>query len=171
MATEGPAYTVVDGRHCPRPDKRPESADRPPRARACLDAACALKAGEELGRDRRFVRTADGEEDALYYWLFPNTMFNVYPDNMSSNLILPLGADRTLTIFEWFFAEPGSGAGWESMQQTIAFSDEIQQEDIAICEQVQRGLRSRAYDTGRVSAKRENGVFHFQQLVREFLGE
>jgi choline monooxygenase len=129
-----------------------------------------LKPGEELGRDRRFVRTADGEEDALYYWLFPNTMFNIYPDNMSSNLILPLGVDRTLTIFEWFFAEPGSGPGWESMQQGIAFSDEIQQEDIVLCEQVQRGLRSRAYDTGRFSAKRENGVYHFQQLVREFLG-
>ena len=36
---------------------------------------------------------------------------------------------------------------------------------------VQRGLRSRSYDTGRFSAKRENGVYHFQNLVREFLGE
>ena len=108
-------------------------------------------------------------DSALYYWLFPNTMFNIYQDNMSSNVILPLGVDRTLTVFEWFFAEPGSGPGWESMQQTIAFSDEIQQEDIVICEQVQRGLRSRAYDTGRFSAKRENGVYHFQQLVREYL--
>jgi choline monooxygenase len=130
-----------------------------------------LKPGEELGRDRRYVRSPDGEDDALYYWLFPNTMFNIYQDNMSSNVILPLGVDRTLTIFEWFFAEPGSGEGWESMQQTIAFSDQIQQEDIEICEQVQRGLRSTAYDTGRFSAKRENGVYHFQQLVREFLGE
>ena len=130
-----------------------------------------LKPGEELGRDRRYLRTADGEEDALYYWLFPNTMFNIYQDNMSSNVILPLGVDRTLTIFEWFFAEPGTGPGWESMQQTIAFSDEIQQEDIVICEQVQRGLRSRSYEAGRFSAKRENGVYHFQNLVREFLGE
>ena len=129
----------------------------------------ALKPGEELGRDRRYLRSPDGEEDALYYWLFPNTMFNIYQDNMSSNVILPLGHGRTLTIFEWFFAEPGTGAGWESMQQTIAFSDEIQREDIAICEQVQRGLRSRSYDTGRFSAKRENGVYHFQSLVREFL--
>ncbi|CAN5530464.1 SRPBCC family protein [soil metagenome] len=130
-----------------------------------------LKPGEELGRDRRYLRSAEGENEALYYWLFPNTMFNIYQDNMSSNVILPLSADRTLTIFEWFFAEPGTGAGWESMQQTIAFSDEIQQEDIVLCEQVQRGLRSRAYDTGRFSAKRENGVYHFQSLVSEFLGE
>ncbi|HEY7333099.1 MAG TPA: SRPBCC family protein, partial [Candidatus Limnocylindria bacterium] len=131
----------------------------------------ALKPGEELGRDRRYMRSPDGEEDALYYWLFPNTMFNIYQDNMSSNVILPLGPDRTLTIFEWFFVEPGTGEGWESMQQAIAFSDEIQQEDIVICEQVQRGLRSRAYESGRFSAKRENGVYHFQNLVREFLGE
>ena len=130
-----------------------------------------LKPGEELGRDRRYLRTADGEEDALYYWLFPNTMFNIYQDNMSSNVILPVGVDRTLTIFEWFFAEPGTGPGWESMQQTIAFSDQIQQEDVVLCEQVQRGLRSRAYDSGRFSAKRENGVYHFQQLVREFLSQ
>ena len=130
-----------------------------------------LKPGEELGRDRRYLRMPGQEENALYYWLFPNTMFNIYQDNMSSNVILPLGPDRTLTVFEWFFAEPGTGPGWESMQQTIAFSDEIQQEDIVICEQVQRGLRSRSYDAGRFSAKRENGVYHFQNLVREFLDE
>lgn len=130
-----------------------------------------LRPGEEIGVDRRYLRQPGSEDSALYYWLFPNTMFNIYQDNMSSNVILPLGVDRTLTIFEWFFADPGTGPGWESMQQTIAFSDEIQQEDIVICEQVQRGLRSRSYDTGRFSAKRENGVYHFQNLVREFLGE
>ncbi len=130
-----------------------------------------LKLGEEIGVDRRYLRQPGSEDSALYYWLFPNTMFNIYQDNMSSNVILPVGVDRTLTIFEWFFADPGTGPGWESMQQTIAFSDEIQQEDIVICEQVQRGLRSRSYDSGRFSARRENGVYHFQKLIREFLGE
>ncbi len=128
-----------------------------------------LKPGEVPGRDRRYIRMPGAEEDALYYWLFPNTMLNIYQDNVSTNVILPLGVDKTLTVFEWFFAEPGTGEGWESMQQTIAFSDEIQQEDIAVCEQVQRGLRSRSYDRGRFAAKRENGVHHFQSLVTEFL--
>jgi choline monooxygenase len=128
-----------------------------------------LKADEEPGRDRRYVRSPDGEDEALYYWVFPNVMFNIYPDNMSMNLVLPLGVDRTLTVFEWYFAQPGSGEGWESMQQAIAFSDQIQQEDIVLCEQVQRGLRSRSYTAGRFSPRRENGVFHFQSLVREYL--
>lgn len=126
------------------------------------------KEGEIQGRDRRYVRTED-EAEALYYWIFPNVMLNIYPDNMSINIILPLGHERTLTIFEWYFEEPGTGSGWESMQQTIAFSDEIQMEDIDICVNVQKGLKSRAYDRGRFSVKRENGVHHFQSLVHEFL--
>ncbi|MCY3780601.1 MAG: Rieske 2Fe-2S domain-containing protein [Chloroflexi bacterium] len=120
-------------------------------------------------RDRRYVRSGAGEEDALYYWMFPNVMLNVYLDNASINIILPVGHDKTLTIFEWYFEAPGTGEGWESMQQIIAFSDEIQQEDIELCEWVQRGLRSSAYNTGRFSVLRENGVHHFQSLVHEFL--
>lgn len=31
------------------------------------------------------------------------------------------------------------------------------------------GLKSKAYDRGRFSARRENGVHHFQSLAHEFL--
>lgn len=126
-----------------------------------------VSAGE--ARDRRYVRSGEGEEDALYYWVFPNVMLNVYLDNASINIIIPLGHDKTLTRFEWYFEAPGSGEGWESMQQIIAFSDEIQQEDIELCEWVQRGLKSKAYKAGRFSVARENGVHHFQSLVLEYL--
>lgn len=119
-------------------------------------------------RDRRYVRD-EGEAEALYYWIFPNVMLNIYLDNMSINIILPLGHDRTLTIFEWYFEQPGTGEGWESMQQIIQFSDQIQQEDIEVCEIVQKGLQSQSYNRGRFCAKRENGVHHFQTLVHQFL--
>ncbi|MBZ0274525.1 MAG: Rieske 2Fe-2S domain-containing protein [Anaerolineae bacterium] len=126
-----------------------------------------VKEGEV--HDRRYVRSGDAEEDALYYWIFPNVMLNVYLDNTSINIILPLGHDRTLTIFEWYFQQPGTGEGWNSMQEIIAFSDQIQQEDIEICVNVQKGLMSGAYNQGRFSVKRENGVHHFQSLIHEFL--
>lgn len=119
-------------------------------------------------RDRRYVRTSE-ESQALYYWIFPNVMLNIYMDNVSINIVLPLDHARTLTIFEWYFEQPGTGAGWESMQQIIAFSDQIQQEDIEICHVVQKGLQSRSYDRGRFSVARENGVHHFQTLVHQFL--
>ena len=121
-----------------------------------------------LDRDRRFLRT-EAEEEALYYWVFPNFMLNFYPDNLQINIILPLSHDRTLTIFEWYFKQPGTGGGWESMQNSIAFSDEVQQEDIVICETVQKGLQSRSYDIGRFSVQRENGVHHFHSLVYQYL--
>jgi choline monooxygenase len=112
------------------------------------------------------LKQGDGGQ-ALYYWIFPNFMLNIYPDNLSSNIILPLGHDKTLTIFEWF----AYGENASVSPKTIEFSDEIQQEDIKICESVQRGLQSRTYQQGRFSVKRENGVHHFHSLLHEFLSK
>lgn len=119
------------------------------------------------GRDeaRRYTSSSD---TALYFWIFPNFMLNVYPDNLSSNIILPVGHDKTLTIFEWF-TYPNGAEPKDISPDIVAFSDEIQQEDIRICENVQKGLASRSYDRGRYSVKRENGVYHFHCLLEEFL--
>jgi|SRR5579884_1929211 len=121
------------------------------------------------GRDEpRRYNSDDPANRALYFWIFPNVMLNVYPDNLSTNIILPLGYNQTLTIFEWF-TYPKNGESFEVAPETIAFSDEIQQEDITICENVQKGLASRSYDRGRYSVKRENGVHHFHCLMEEFM--
>ena len=109
-----------------------------------------------------------GDGEAAYFWLFPNLMLNVYPDNFSTNLIVPVGHDRTLTVFEWYFRDPESAK--REIDETIAFSDEIQLEDIDICEAVQRGLRSTTYSTGRYSPARENGVHHFHGLYAAAMG-
>ncbi|HEY7162569.1 MAG TPA: SRPBCC family protein, partial [Acidobacteriota bacterium] len=98
----------------------------------------SVKEGEMEGRDRRYVRT-EAESKALYYWIFPNWMINIYPDNMQINIVLPLGPDKTLTIFEWYFSDPGTAEGWESMQNSILFAEQVQKEDILLCEQVQKG--------------------------------
>jgi choline monooxygenase len=95
-------------------------------------------------------------------------MLNVYPDNFSTNLILPLGPQRTVTLFDWYFKDPE--AAKPQIDETVAFSDEIQLEDIDICESVQRGLRSSTYDRGRFSPQRENGVHHFHCLYEELMG-
>ncbi len=109
------------------------------------------------------------QNQTQFFWLFPNLMLNVYPDNYSTNLIVPLGPERTLTIFEWFFCNPESDEVQEKLRRTVEFSDEIQIEDIRICEAVQRNLKSRTYSTGRYSVQRENSVHHFHGLLNEFL--
>jgi choline monooxygenase len=119
----------------------------------------------------RFYPPGTGPREALYFWIFPNLMLNVYPDNLSTNLIVPLSHDKTLTIFEWFFHDANSEKVRERIKRAVAFSDEVQQEDIDLCRNVQRGLNSATYDRGRYSVKRENGVHHFHMLLNEFLSK
>lgn len=121
------------------------------------------------GPGRRYLPAEGETPDALYFWVFPNLMLNIYLDSLSTNLIVPLDAGRTLTIFEWYFRNPGETAAGEKIRQIIDFSEEIQREDIAICEAVQRGLRSKTYDRGRYSVRRENGVHHFHRLLERYL--
>jgi phenylpropionate dioxygenase-like ring-hydroxylating dioxygenase large terminal subunit len=126
-----------------------------------------MKPGDQ---GERFYAPGTGLQEALYFWVFPNLMLNIYPDNISTNFIVPLSHEKTLTIFEWFFHDLDSEKVKERVKKAVAFSDEVQQEDIGLCENVQRGLRSSTYDRGRYSVKRENGVHHFHLLLAEFLG-
>ena len=48
---------------------------------------------------------------------------------------------------------------------SIAVSERIQAEDVAICESVQRGLASRSYTAGRLSVRREAGEHLFHKLL------
>ncbi len=115
---------------------------------------------------RRYQQAGD-ELTADYFWVYPNWMLNCYPDNVQLNIILPLGPERTLAIFEWYLPEKDLGS--ESAQQALAFSDEIQAEDIGICEVVQQNLHSRSYHSGRYSVKQEKGVHAFHRMYRELM--
>lgn len=113
------------------------------------------------------LRVLDPGDEALYFWIYPNLMLNIYPDNFSTNLIVPLDPERTVTEFEWYFA-PGANA---EAGRVVSFSDEVQLEDIQVCEEVQRNLRSPRYERGRYSVRRENGVHHFHRLLAGQLEE
>ena len=120
--------------------------------------------------DRKYDPTKAEIGEAVYGWVFPNIMLNVYLGQMQTNVVLPVSHDKTRVVFEWFAMEPPADvANDPEWSRLIAFSDEIQDEDVEICETVQRNLRSRVYDRGRYSAKREVGVHHFHSLLHQFL--
>jgi len=100
-----------------------------------------------------------------YFWIFPNWMLNCYPDNVSLNIVLPLGTDRSRAIFEWYLPEEAFDS--KTARDSVDFSDQIQIEDIAICETVQKNLHSRSYERGRYSAKQEQGVHAFHRMYAE----
>lgn len=108
--------------------------------------------------------------EAIYAFLYPNFMINRYGDAMDVNLVLPRGADRCEVVFAFFFA-PEVMADPERMAAAIASSDEVQREDVWICESVQRGLSSGGYIPGRYSVLRQKGerAFHVR-LARELAG-
>lgn len=122
----------------------------------------------QTGR-RRYV-PAPGDDDAAYYWIFPNIMLNIYQGQLQTNVVEPLGSDRTRVVFEWYAAsppdDPTTDPKWSSL---VGFSDLVQQQDADICEAVHRNMRSPAARPGRYSVRRENGVHHFHGLLHEFL--
>jgi choline monooxygenase len=105
--------------------------------------------------------------EAFYYFVFPNFMLNILPGRLQTNIIVPLAHDRTLTIFDYYYDDIDSPGAQKMIEEDIAYSDRIQKEDMEICEHVQHGLASKAYYRGRFSVKCEQGVYHFQQLLKE----
>jgi choline monooxygenase len=120
---------------------------------------CLQSSPIEDGGDAATAAVRKGR--ALYYWLYPNLMLNWYPGHLDTNLVIPLGIDRTRVVFDFYFA-----AGDPAAPSSIAVSERIQHEDVAICESVQRGLASRAYRAGRLSLRREAGEHLFHPCSR-----
>jgi choline monooxygenase len=111
-------------------------------------------------------QSSDGQ--AFYYFVFPNFMLNILPGRLQTNVIVPLAHNRTRVIFDYFYDDVDSPAAKKIIADDIEYSDRVQKEDMEICEHVQKGLESRAYDRGRFSVKCEQGVYHFQTLLKEF---
>ncbi len=107
-----------------------------------------------------------GDGEALYWFVWPNTLLNVLPDRMQTNRVIPLGPGKCRVTFDYFYP-PGAADLQSRHASDHAFSDLVQRQDVDMCEMVQRGLESGSYHAGRLNPKRENGVHHFHELLRE----
>lgn len=103
---------------------------------------------------------------AFYYFVWPNFMLNILPDRLQTNLVLPDGHDKCIVLFDYYYDEVESEPARARAEADIEYSHKIQLEDIGICEHVQKGLQSNAYDKGRFSVEFENAVHHFQSLLK-----
>lgn len=129
----------------------------------CIERWCLQSSPVDAGgADAMTASVREGR--AHYYWIYPNLMLNWYQGYLDTNLVRPLGVDRVEVIFDFYFADV-SDAARDHNQRSIEVSRRIQDEDQAICESVQRGLRSRAYQAGRLSARREAGEHLFHRLL------
>jgi len=128
------------------------------------DRYCLQSSPMVSGTEDAAIATTRKGDRAWYFWQYPNLMINHYQGYMDTNLVLPLDVDHCRVIFDFYFAEVDEVHS-EYNQQSVAVGARVQEEDLGICEAVQQGLKSRAYQAGRLSVRREAGEHLFHRLL------
>jgi choline monooxygenase len=136
-----------------------------------LDRCCVQSSpvAVDSSSESNAAATRKGDR-AYYFWQYPNFMLNWYEGYLDTNLVIPLGVDRCEVIFDFYFADT-SAAQMPYICKSMEVSERVQQEDIVICDGVQRGLSSRAYQAGRLSVRREAGEHLFHRLLAADLND
>ena len=111
--------------------------------------------------------------DHAVWWLWPNTCLLRYPGrgNFMVFQVVPDGPDRTLETWDFFLETTELNA---AEVESVTYIDEVlQKQDIDLVESVQRGMRTPAFDQGRIvfdpagTSLSEHGVHHFHGLLLE----
>jgi choline monooxygenase len=131
----------------------------------CLQSSPMLSSEEDAATGS----TRKGDR-ARYFWLHPNFMFNCYEGYLDTNLVIPIDVDHCRVVFDFYFSDVSEVARAYN-EESVAVGNRVQDEDLGICEAVQRGLKSRAYGAGRLSVRREAGEQLFHRLLSADLGK
>lgn len=106
-------------------------------------------------------------------WLFwPNLSLEVFPGGYINLLHhIPVSPEETLQVIEWYCEDQEPSP---EEQEAIDFMAKVREEDISLCESVQKGLHSQGYSqglfmTGDQGGVNENAVHDFQQKVLKAL--
>ena len=122
-----------------------------------------------LGDDRRWnVHVMPPRGDSvfgMFGWLYPTFAFNVVPGGWAVERWLPRGHNEIDLFFEYFF-QPDA----PDIDRIHAMNETVAEEDVRICEAVQRNLESGIYSEGLLSPKWEEPLLVFHDMIRE-LGE
>lgn len=128
------------------------------------DRYCLQSSPLVLSDENMTERTTRKGNRAWYFWLHPNFMFNCYEGYLDTNLVIPVDVEHCRVIFDFYLSDVSEAARIYN-EQSVAAGNRVQDEDLEICEAVQRGLKSRSYGAGRLSVRREAGEQLFHQLL------
>ena len=82
----------------------------------------------------------------------------------------PLGCQKTLLSVDWLFNPQSTNVSEAELEKVTALGKIVMQQDAELCELNQRGLQSRAHDTG-VLVGQEHFVKDFHDYIRAGLAE
>ena len=100
---------------------------------------------------------------AHYYWIFPNLMLNFYHWGLSINIVEPVSPEKTRIKFLIFTIQ-----GKNSVKE-IQKLEQVELEDEAVVNSVQKGIKSKLYSRGRYAPRHEQGVHYFHQLLTKHI--
>jgi choline monooxygenase len=127
--------------------------------RYCLQSSPMVASQEDAATGA----TRKGDR-AWYFWQYPNLMINCYEGYMDTNYVIPVDADHCRVIFDFYFSDISESRKVYNTE-SVNVGNRVQEEDLGICEDVQGGLKSRAYGAGRLSVRREAGEQLFHRLL------
>jgi phenylpropionate dioxygenase-like ring-hydroxylating dioxygenase large terminal subunit len=149
-------------------DVRPDKYDLSVHGWFCSQVGQVRQSALE-GKSKVKIYDARGEvAQAQYHLLFPNMTININPGfpNLSIDVWMANGPSATKGFSEQYF---GPGVSEEFVQELIEFNRQVGEEDDALTDSVQRGLRAGIPEKGRFLAGAEHLVGHFQRLVASAL--
>jgi Rieske 2Fe-2S family protein len=120
------------------------------------------------GKRNRACLPGLGEDDrrrVCYYAILPNLLLSLLPDYMMTHTLWPRAIDRTEIVCEWHFHDDAISEPDFSPDDVVSFWDMTNRQDWHVCEQMQLGVKSRAYRPGPYS-KREDLLHGFDRLIR-----
>ena len=105
-----------------------------------------------------------GDVQSQFHLIWPNIKVNVMPGrpNLSVGPLVPAGPERTHGFLDYFFAEDSDPA-W--IADFLALDDQVGREDRVLVESVQSGMRSGAFERGRLLLPSEDLIAEFQRWV------
>jgi len=113
-----------------------------------------------------------GVQKSVFWYLWPNTTFNVLPGSNEFAVFAVRPVDTTRSTF----GGHSFAVGGKVYQPRVDYvSETLAPEDIHLCESVQRGLNSKSYDQGTFmvdpdnSGESEYALHHFHRLVQQAL--
>ena len=129
--------------------------------------------GEFVGFDVTYSAGSDDSRAGRGFWIykFPGLLLHFAEYAFNAETVLPLAPDK-IELRRWFWSQAQKsrdhGIDTASIRPN---SEKVMDEDIAICELVQRNLAAGVYPGGKLSPTQEPGTVYFQQLVRAALGD
>merc|ERR1712224_916379 len=95
-------------------------------------------------------------------------MINKYGPWLDTNVVVPTGERTCKVIYDyWLEAETLKEKSLSFVEESLRESDVVQQEDTGLCEGVQKGVETPAYEAaaGRYAPSIETPMFNFHRAL------